>query len=83
MVNVPTGGRKKKLNASIATTDVVTATQSRELAATSSTTMSKAVETVAALATRNHVENSQVTAATPATPIPSRARFRRAAGHSR
>ena len=38
MVNVPTGGRKKKLSASIAATEVATATRSRDVAATSRTT---------------------------------------------
>ena len=38
IVKVPIGGRKKKLRQSIAATEVITATRSREVAATSSTT---------------------------------------------
>ena len=38
MVSVPTGGRKKKLNATMATREVVTATHRRDVAATTSTT---------------------------------------------
>src|ERR1700704_1851703 len=38
MVSVPTGGKKKKLMQNIATTDVVTATHSPLVAATTSTT---------------------------------------------
>ena len=37
IVSVPTGGRKKKLKAIIAATEVVTATQSAEVAAATST----------------------------------------------
>ena len=74
MVSVPTGGRKKKLKQSIATTDVVTATHRREVAATTSTISRNVVETVAALATRNHVENSQLTAPRPPRPSPEPAR---------
>ena len=51
MVNVPTGGRKKKLKQSIATTDVATATHSRDVAATTSTISRNVVETVAAFET--------------------------------
>jgi len=39
MVKVPTGGKKKKLRHSIAATDVPTATRSREVVATSRTTI--------------------------------------------
>ena len=48
--NVPTGGRKTKLKVSIAAMEIVTATHSGELAATSRTTISNAVATVVALA---------------------------------
>ena len=50
MVKVPTGGRKKKLKASIAAIEVATATHNRDVAATTRTTISSVVETVAALA---------------------------------
>ena len=50
MVKVPTGGRKKKLNASTATSEVTTATRSGEVAATTRTMSRNVVETVAAFA---------------------------------
>ena len=48
IVNVPTGGRKKKLKASTATIDIATATRKVETAATTRTTSRNVVETVAA-----------------------------------
>ena len=48
MAKGPAGGRKKKLKQSIATTDVTTATHSRDVAATTSTISRKVVDTVAA-----------------------------------
>ena len=54
MVNVPTGGRKKKLRQSMATTEVTTATQSRPVVATPRTTIKKVIDTVAALVTSSH-----------------------------
>src|SRR3954466_9142418 len=52
IVNVPTGGRKKKLKHNIAKSDVVIATHRCDVAATSRTTMRNVVETVAAFSTR-------------------------------
>ena len=54
IVSVPTGGRKKKLKQSIATTDVTTATQSRDVAATTRTIIRNVVDTVAAFDTCSH-----------------------------
>ena len=54
MVNVPAGGRKKKLKQSIATTEVTTATHNRDVAATRSTISRNVVETVAAFETCSH-----------------------------
>ena len=54
IVKVPTGGRKKKLKQSIATTEVTTATHRRDVAATTRTIIRNVVETVAAFETCSH-----------------------------
>ncbi len=54
MVKVPTGGRKKKLNAPVATTAVVTATQSRPRVATIRITSRNESDTVAAFSLGSH-----------------------------
>ena len=51
IVNVPTGGRKKKLKPSIAATEVATATRSRDVAATRRTTSRYVGRTVVAFVT--------------------------------
>ena len=50
IVRVPTGGRKKKLKASTAANDVVTATQSGAVAATRRTMMRNPIAAVAVIA---------------------------------
>ena len=73
MTNVPTGGRKTTLKVSIAAMEIVTATHSGELAATSRTTSSNAVATVVALAPGSQREKIAATAAIAANPAVSRA----------
>ena len=49
MVNVPTGGRKKKFNVSIATSEIAMATRSRAFVAVPSTTRNNVNATVVVL----------------------------------
>ena len=51
IVSAPTGGRKKKLKHNIAAIDVITATSSRDVAATTSTTSRNVMATVVWLVT--------------------------------
>ena len=55
MVSVPTGGRKKKLKQRTATSDVTTAIHSRDVAATTRTTIRKVIDTVVAFETWSHL----------------------------
>ena len=80
IVNVPTGGRKKKLRLSIAATDVTTAIQSRDVAATTRTISRNVVVTIAAFETCNHLTNASVTPAMAARPAASRAASRMVRG---
>ena len=73
MVSAPVGGRKKKLKQNIATTDVTTATHSRDVVAIRRTMSRKVVDTVAAFDTCNHPTKMSVTPATAATPTAKRA----------
>ena len=73
IVNVSTGGRKKKLRQSIETMEVTTATQRREVAATTSTTIKYVVETVAAFESWSQCLNVTVTRATVARAAARRA----------
>ena len=54
IVNVPTGGRKEEVEAEHRATEVATATHSRDVAATTRTTIRKVVDTVAAFETCSH-----------------------------
>ena len=54
IVHVPTGGKKKKLKHNMATTEVATAIQRRDVAARTRTTIRKVVDTVAAFDTCSH-----------------------------
>ena len=65
-------GKKKKLKHSIATTDVTTAIQSRDVAATTRTTIKNVVDTTAAFDTCSHCTYMSVTIATAPRPAPSR-----------
>ena len=65
IVNVPTGGRKKKLRQSIAATEVATATHSRDVAATTSTTSRKSSR-------RSPRSRRAATARASASPPPAR-----------
>ena len=66
MVNVPTGGRKKKFNASIATTDAMMAIRKRARVAVPRTTSKSDKATVVGLTPEN-VQSTAVTAARAAT----------------
>src|SRR5262249_59502152 len=68
MTNAPTGGRKKKLKASIATIDVVTATHSRDVAATSRTTIRYPSATVVEFERLGHHHSRRVIRAIPMNP---------------
>ena len=68
MTNAPTGGRKKKLKASIAAIDVVTATHSRDVAATSRTTIRYPSATVVAFERFGRHHSRRVMRTIPANP---------------
>jgi hypothetical protein len=68
MTNAPTGGRKKKLKASIAAIDVVTATHNRDVAATSRTIIRNPSATVVEFERFGHHQSRKVISAIPANP---------------
>ena len=73
LVHQQQGAYYQALNASTAASDVTTAAQSRDVAATTSTTMRKAVEMVAVFVVTSTRGNTYVTSATAARPAASRA----------
>src|SRR5206468_6649666 len=68
MTNAPTGGRKKKLKASMAAIDVVTATHNRDVAATSRTTIRYPSATVVEFERLGHHQNRRVSRTIPTNP---------------
>src|ERR1700687_458230 len=78
MLKVPTGGRKKKSNASAAVTDAITATHSRDEAATKWMINRNDSATVVGLVTRSHEKYMAVRPAM--TPMAASARAT-SAGH--